>query len=337
MRKVKTSLVPMSNPSSLRHRDAYVLYRGWGPDNVGSAISTADDIDTLKDMAEYQQGRINENYFIIRAGDEKEASAAVWKLPKRSGNPKRKVKTSLVPMPHLNVRRRETVEQKETREMKELFDRDRDAWWKRMAERREISESKVRRRKMRGRNNPAADADTAFESFHGEPSGETVIIEDQIHEHEHLWVCGRLIEMFVVTQTGFLFELAFDEDDAPYLCCSEDGRQLYIEGGDQEIDLAGIEMDDERWLKDRMVIGTFASKQDFGGKQKHNITYRTKKDFDGFEEVDYQHELGESSKELRNPAAPFLEYEPRNKKLYITGGQYIIKKPLFGTSPGIEN
>jgi len=186
-------------------------------------------------------------------------------------------------------------------------------------------------------HNPAADADSAFESFHGEPSSETVIIEDEIHEHEHLWTCGRLMQICVNTQTGMYLELDWEgrpDGEIPYLACSEDGRQLYIEGGDQELDLEAISMDTERWLKDRMVIGEFAPKE---RGREYNITYRTKKDFDGFEEIDYQHELGESSKELRNPAAPFLEYEPRNKKLYITGGQYIIKKPMFGTSPGIEN
>jgi len=187
------------------------------------------------------------------------------------------------------------------------------------------------------RRNPAADADSAFESFHGEPSSETVIIEDEIHEHEHLWTCGRLMQICVNTQTGMYLELDWEgrpDGEIPYLACSEDGRQLYIEGGDQELDLEAISMDTDRWLKDRMVIGEFAPKE---RGREYNITYRTKKDFDGFEETDYQHELGESSKELRNPAAPFLEYEPRNKKLYITGGQYIIKKPMFGTSPGIEN
>jgi hypothetical protein len=187
------------------------------------------------------------------------------------------------------------------------------------------------------RKNPATDAESAFESFHGEPSAETVVIEDELHEHEHLWTCGRLMELCVATLTGKYLELVWEDRkdaDIPYLACSEDGAQLYIEGGDQELDLKAIGMDGDRWVKDRMVIGQFAPKEK---GRAYNITYRTKKDFDNFEEIDYQHELGESSKELRNPAAPYLEYEPRNKKLYITGGQYIIKKPLFGTSPGIEN
>lgn len=202
---------------------------------------------------------------------------------------------------------------------------------------RYIMEFEAWKLRTRGKKNPESDSAAAFESFHGEPSGETVIIEDKIHEHEYLWVCGRLIEICVNTLTGRYLYLSWEdreEADTPYLCCSEDGTQLYIEGGDQELDLKAIGMDGDRWVKDRMVIGEFSPKEK---GRACNITYRTKKDFDNFEEIDYQHELGESSKELRHPVAPFLEYEPRNKKLYITGGQYIINKPLFGTSPGIEN
>ena len=198
-------------------------------------------------------------------------------------------------------------------------------------------------RAVLSKKNPADAADSAFESFHGEPSSETVVIEDQIHEHEHLWTCGRLMQLCVVTLTGKYLELDWEgrpDGEIPYLACSEDGKQLYIEGGDQELDLTAIGMDSERWVKDRMVIGEFASKDiapvgDEGSP--YNITYQGRKNFDNFQLIDYQHLLGEQSKELRNPAAPFLEYEPRNKKLYITGGQYIINKPLFGTSPGIEN
>jgi hypothetical protein len=184
------------------------------------------------------------------------------------------------------------------------------------------------------RRNPQEEADSAFESFHGEPPEGVVIVEEKIHEHEHLWACGRLIDMTVDTLSGLEVTFTFEHNSAPYLSCSEDGRQLYIEGGDQKIDLAAIKMDGPRWVKDRMVIGVFAEPR---GARKHNITYRTRKDFDKFEEIDYQHELGEPSKELRKPAAPFLEYDPRSEKMYISGGQYVITKSFIGTSPGIEN
>jgi len=201
-----------------------------------------------------------------------------------------------------------------------------------------IRELKKQLRQTRNprRRNPESDADAGFESFHGEPSKEQVIIESEVHEHENLFVCGRLMELCIETQSGKYLSMKWDEvedADVPYLASSEDGKQLFIEGGDQEIDLAAIGMDTDRWVKDRMVIGTFAEPE---AGRKYNITYRTRKEFDDFEEIDYQHDLGESSKELKNPARPYLEYEPHNKRLYITGGQYLIKLPMVGVSPGLR-
>lgn len=185
------------------------------------------------------------------------------------------------------------------------------------------------------RKNPQAEADALYKSFHGKPSRKTVEIEDQVHEHEHLAALGKLVEIWVETVTGLLAHLRFDPENAPYLASSEDGRQLYIEGGDQELDLGALKMDGEEWRKDRMVIGTFARPEprDKGrGRRKHNITYHTKKKFDDFQPIDYEHDLGEET-----GVRPILEYEPRNQRLFISGGQYRIEQPLLDMSPGIEN
>jgi len=162
-------------------------------------------------------------------------------------------------------------------------------------------------------------------------------------------------------------------DNCPYLCSSEDGKQIYIEAGSQEIDLAPLGMDGEEWVKDRMVLGIFAPPrckkcqatiEKIGGElpkkcrecgqsfeidpetglpndkkaRGWNLEYQTEKKFDDFEPTQYQHDLGEpdeGQKDRKEP--PYLEYEPRNKRLYVTGGNYIIRQPFFGMSPGIEN
>jgi hypothetical protein len=126
------------------------------------------------------------------------------------------------------------------------------------------------------------------------------------------------------------------DTDIPYLASSEDGRQLYIEGGDQSVDLAAFQMDGDNWVKDRMVLGQFSEPEPgathTNKKRYWNIAYQTRKEFDKFEDVIYQHDLGEDTRDR-----PYLEYEPRNKKLYVAGGRYYIKQPMMGTSPGIEN
>jgi hypothetical protein len=187
----------------------------------------------------------------------------------------------------------------------------------------------------KSKRNPQSEADALYESFHGRPPTETIEITEEVHEHEHLATLGKLVEIFVETVSGLLAHLQFDPSDPPWLASSEDGRQLYIEGGDQELDLKSLKMEGDEWRKDRMVIGTFAAPEprDKGkGRRKHNLTYHTEKRFDAYEPTDYQHDLGEET-----GVRPLLEFEPRNNRLFITGGQYRIEQPLFDMSPGIEN
>lgn len=189
----------------------------------------------------------------------------------------------------------------------------------------------------RGKQNPEDGAARLFEKFHGAESEEILEIVEEYHEHENLTALGTLVDIVVETCTAKEATFEFEGDDAPILCSSEDGKQLYIEGGDQSIDLKKIGMDGEEWVKDQMVIGQFALP---APGRKWNLTYRTQKKFDDFEVIDYQHDLGEPNEDEPKSArreAPTLVYDPRNEKLSIVGGQYQIKSPLFGMSPGIEN
>ena len=193
------------------------------------------------------------------------------------------------------------------------------------------------------RRNSASEADFMYEKFHGREPDEEVFVEDQEHVHEHLAVIGLFMQARIDTVTGVRVMLSFEEDP-PFLCTSEDGTQLYIEAGDQTIDLKALGFTDKEWIKDRMVIGRFSPPGD-KKDEKWNLGYQTQKDFDDFEEILYQHDLGEETSIRGNVTRvkeedrvrPFLEYEPRNEKLFITGGKYAIKVPLLGTSPGIEN
>lgn len=209
------------------------------------------------------------------------------------------------------------------------------------------------------KRNPEAGSERLYEIFHGREPQETVEIHEDVHVHEWLGTLGDLTEIYVDTVTGLRLHLTWEgRDDLPFLAATEDGKQLYIKGGKQTLDLKAIKMDGPEWVKDRMVIGQFSPPDPCskcGSEFKysearnlhvcsqcrhvaddndrvHNITYRTEKDFDHFEPIDYQHDLGEVS-----GVRPMLEYEPRNNHLYVTGGQYHIELPVFETSPGIEN
>lgn len=106
------------------------------------------------------------------------------------------------------------------------------------------------------------------------------------------------------------------------LCSNEDGTQLYLVGGDQALDLAALKMDGDKFQKDKIVIGDVVE-----------ITYRTKKEFDQFKEIDYFHHFSEDSK----GPLPELVYDRLNESLELVGGSYKINQPLLGVSPGIED
>lgn len=165
------------------------------------------------------------------------------------------------------------------------------------------------------RRNPEPEAESLYETFHGTPSTEEVTVVSEVHEHENLASLGRLVELKVKTLSGYELTQQWtgEGEDVPYLASSEDGRQLFIEGGDQSLNLKKIHMDGAKWLRDNMVIGHI-----------HVLTYRTAKEhIDGGRIVDYFHKLSEESHLPR----PLLLYDPRSRLMSIAGGSYEVKRP----------
>lgn len=150
-------------------------------------------------------------------------------------------------------------------------------------------------------------ADAMFEDFHGKQPTEVIRVETEIVEPTHLAVLGSLVSIVVATVSGLEVTLGF-ESDPPYLCSSPDGTQLYIQGGNQCLDLQGLKMAGEDWERQHMVIGEMTE-----------TTYRTEKSFDKFQTIDYYHANGEESGVL-----PQLVYDPINKVLGVAGGRYKV-------------
>ncbi len=112
--------------------------------------------------------------------------------------------------------------------------------------------------------------------------------------------------------------------DTTLLCSNESGTSLYFEGGDQSLDLASLGFTSDL-LRDSMIIGDVIM-----------IYYETQKDFDAFEITQYYHEFGKDEDTKQKVERPVLRYDNMNGKQYLDGGAYVIKKPVFGTSRGIE-
>jgi hypothetical protein len=188
----------------------------------------------------------------------------------------------------------------------------------------------AQRIRSRRRRNPESDADAVYEDFHGAPPNETLAITETEHVHGHLAGLGDLVCMTVKVsggkKAGSSVELnAPDPSKAAdanivRVACNEDRNQIYFVGGDQALDVKAlgfresfdIDHDGETFeateLKDLMVIG-----------EVHKLTYRTEKEFDGFEEIDYFHKVGEDTR-----VRPFLLYDTLNQKMKLAGGEYTI-------------
>lgn len=182
------------------------------------------------------------------------------------------------------------------------------------------AESLAKRNPRKYKRNPESGAIEMYEKFHGRPPREILEFKETYHIHEWLAGLGTLVDLKVNTITGKEVEL--ESDPETLLATNEEGSQLYIVGGDQTLDLKGMGFNKNQCTKDMVLVGFI-----------YELTYRTEKDFENFETVDFYHELSEDS----GDPLPSLVYDVKSQHMMISGGSYHINKPLVGTSPGIED
>lgn len=132
------------------------------------------------------------------------------------------------------------------------------------------------------KKNPAAESAQAYEDFHGKAPKELVTIKTQVHYHKHLAAAGELRWLIVDTPDGkYRVTIKFKKD--VLLCFNEKRNQLFVEGGDQSVNLRdfGIDPDDAHELETlgkATRIGYFTEKvhlrpQD-GGKAVYDHKFR---------------------------------------------------------------
>jgi len=170
------------------------------------------------------------------------------------------------------------------------------------------------------KRNPEPEASEAFEKFHGFPPREEIVVDRDVHFHERLWAVGELEKLTVIAIDGGRVDLsgfADNKGEPAMLCGNERMTQLYIEGGDQEVDLAEFEIGEP--YHDKEELGKI--------KKLFYFTDKTHLGDQGGEAV-YHHKLGEEKKTrmgLRIVVQPTLVYDVRNKALEIIGGEYVIE------------
>lgn len=191
---------------------------------------------------------------------------------------------------------------------------DRESILDTMRDAKRFVDSHVQNRK-RGRRNPESAA-AVYRDFHGEPpkrSTDYIVTEFSPREVAAL---GDLIYMDVRLRDGTVKRLAHPRytglnGSGPVktgitVATSSDRGQLYLAGGDQAVNLAeyGIRPDD--LPKHQVVLGTIKA-----------ICYLTRKGFDQFQSLPYEHRFGEDG-----GALPVLGYDVKSRLLWVAGGSY---------------
>lgn len=159
------------------------------------------------------------------------------------------------------------------------------------------------------RRNPSEyeSAVDASEDFHGTEAHELIEVKTEVFEHDNLADLGELISMDILSVNGGTVHLRGFE--GARLAAAPKGYpfQLFIEGGDQSVDLAEFDIENPHELE---VLG-----------ELKRIKYYTIKHHLGKDggEANYVHKLGENGGKR-----PTVTYDSVNKLLGIVGGDYTI-------------
>ena len=182
----------------------------------------------------------------------------------------------------------------------------------------ELSKFGAKLQKKSGRN-PAEAAAEMYEKFHGRPSAEVVEIEKRVHYHEHLSGLGELEKLTVRANDGALVDI--EGFKGAILASNETGTQLYIEGGNQAVNLSafgiGKPYHDLEDLGEGVKIWYYTTKLHLG-KEGGEASYHHK--FSEEKKVRMEYVFGQS----RAPK-PRVVYDTMNRALGFIGGEYTVE------------
>lgn len=168
------------------------------------------------------------------------------------------------------------------------------------------------------RGNPADSAASAYRDFHGRDPQESITVSRQVHFHKHLAAAGDLRRLDGRTVEGGKFSLKWGKGDKPVLAFNEERNQLFIEGGEQSVDLPafGIKRPHELETLGKVTGIDYFTRKDHLGSEGGTAIYRHK-----FRTIN-QDGKPVTVKILRYPD---LIYRVRDQHLEFSGGSYEIK------------
>jgi hypothetical protein len=169
--------------------------------------------------------------------------------------------------------------------------------------------------KFTGKKNPASASAEVFEDFHGFKPSEVVTVTKHIHHHEHLAAAGVLthLDVWGVDDKGH----QISGFKGAFLAFNESKNQLFVEGGDQSVNLEDFGIDSPHELE---TLGRVT-----------DIGYQTNKTHLGDEggEAVYVHKFRTTNDNGKHVVVkiaryPDLIYDVRNEQLLFSGGSYEI-------------
>lgn len=186
-----------------------------------------------------------------------------------------------------------------------------------LATRRKVAAHFAKKR----RTNPVSKAAEVYRDFHGRDPDEVITITEKLHVHDTLSGVGVLESLTVAAVDGkHVVEVSGFK--GALLAQDEKKRQLFIEGGDQSVNVADFGIDPKR-LHELEILGVATE-----------LAYETRKDHLGEaggagERAIHVHVLGnrrgmnpdDPRRGFRN-RCPVVVYDTRNRKLSLVGGTY---------------
>jgi hypothetical protein len=156
------------------------------------------------------------------------------------------------------------------------------------------------------RKNPEDAAAQRYEYFHGRGPESITKVTRTVHEHSVLSGIGKLTELTIAAIDG-KGEVRLSGFKGALLAQNEAGTQMYIEGGDQGVDLKafGITKPHETEVLGAAISVVYDTTKDHLGKDGGTASYR--------------HKFGTKKSRL-----PMIVYDVRNKQLYFAGGGYTL-------------
>ncbi len=191
------------------------------------------------------------------------------------------------------------------------------------AGRRKLGQAEMTRRAVAGRRavrkhaNPAAGAVEAYRDFHGHDPEQVITVKKKVHFHKNLAGAGELVALSVrgIDKQDHII----DDFGGALLAFNEKKNQLFVEGGDQAVNLDDFAIDEPHELEH---LGKVL-----------DIDYHADKKHLGSEGGDavYHHKFRTTN--LRGEHVivtikryPELIYRVLDEQLEFAGGSYIIRR-----------